>query len=78
MPNLKNEAVDCVPYIRAKLTRLPFPNKTETSTSEIFALIYSNLCGPMKTESLGSGLYFATFIDDYSRKVFSYFIRFII
>ena len=30
-------------------------------------LIHSDICGPMRTESLGSAKYFVTFIDDSTR-----------
>ena len=34
--------------------------------------MHSDLCGPMKTKTLGSALYFVTFIDDCSRKLWVY------
>lgn len=75
LPKLENVQIDCIPCLRGKQSCLKFPNKNEKSSSEILELIHTDLCGPMKTESLGGSLYFATFIDDYSRKVFVYFIR---
>ncbi|GAA0139540.1 hypothetical protein LIER_01062 [Lithospermum erythrorhizon] len=35
-------------------------------------LVYSDVCGPMKTRTLGGCSYFVTFIDDYSRKLWVY------
>ena len=35
-------------------------------------LVHSDVCGPMPTRSLGGGLYFITFIDDATRKVWVY------
>ena len=32
-------------------------------------LVYYNVCGPMKTKTLGGSLYFVIFIDDNSRKI---------
>lgn len=58
-----------------KNIRIPFPKKVEKSTSEVLALVHTDLCSPMRSDSLGSSLYFATFIYDFSRKVFVYFIR---
>lgn len=75
LPKFKNVEIDCVSCIRGKQTRLPFPQKNEKSSKEVLGLIHTDLCGPMNTESMGGSLYFATFIDDYSRKVFVYFIR---
>ena len=31
--------------------------------------IYSDLCGPMHTASIGDNQYFLIFIDDYSKKI---------
>ena len=39
------------------------------------ALVHSDLCGPMPNLSLGGASYFMTFIDDYSRKVWVYFLK---
>ena len=35
-------------------------------------LVHSDVCGPMRTRSLGGGLYFITFIDDATIKVWVY------
>lgn len=37
--------------------------------------MHSDLCGPISVESIGGAKYFITFIDDYSRKMFVYFIK---
>lgn len=42
---------------------------------EMLSLIHSDVCGPMKVESLGKARYFVIYVDDYSRKTFVYFIR---
>lgn len=75
LPNIKSYEIDCVTCIRGKQTRLPFPRKNEKSSTEILQLVHTDLCGPMKSESMAGSLYFATFIDDFSRKVFVYFLR---
>lgn len=38
-------------------------------------LIHTDLCGPMESSSLGGAKYYVTFIDDYSRKVYVYFMK---
>ena len=38
-------------------------------------LVYSDVCGPMKTKTLGGYLYFVTFIDDHSRKIWVYTLK---
>lgn len=41
----------------------------------ILELIHTDLCGPMKVESLGKAKYFLLFVDDFSRMTFVYFVR---
>ena len=38
-------------------------------------MVHSDLCGPMKTKTFGGGLYFITFIDDHSRKLWFYVLK---
>ena len=38
-------------------------------------IIHSHICGPMQTSSIGGCKYFLTFIDDYSRKTWVYFMK---
>ena len=37
--------------------------------------MHSDVCGPMPMASMGGALYFVTFIDDFSRKVWVYSLR---
>ena len=37
--------------------------------------MYSDLCGLIKTKTLGGALYFVTFIDDCSRKLWVYVLK---
>jgi hypothetical protein len=41
----------------------------------ILDLIHSDLCGPMSIATLSGFSYFMTFIDDYSRKTWIYFLK---
>ncbi len=38
-------------------------------------ITHSNVCGPMRTTSLGGARYFVTYIDDLSRKVWVYLLK---
>lgn len=58
----------------AKQSRLPFENST-SETSHVLELIHSDICGPMETQSIGKARYILTFIDDYTRKVFCYYLH---
>ena len=58
--------LECEICLRGKMTRTPFPKKSERKT-EILDIVHSDLCGPMRVESKGRAKYFMTFIDDSSR-----------
>jgi len=57
---------ECLVCVKGKMTRNPFPKRSNRS-SEILDLIHSDVCGPMRVESLGGAKYFVQFIDDCSR-----------
>lgn len=64
----------CTSCLKGKHSRLPFP-KFGTRATSMLELIHSDLCGGMECLSIGGARYFLTFIDDFSRKVFVYFIK---
>ena len=54
--------------------RKPFPS-SDSKTKGILEMIHSNVCGPMPTTSLNGYVYYITFVDDYSRKTWIYFLK---
>lgn len=56
----------CETCLKGKMTRAPFPKKSNRVT-ELLDLIHSDVCGPMRVESMGKAKYFIEFIDDHSR-----------
>lgn len=64
----------CTTCLEGKMSRQSFKN-IGTRASELLQLIHSDLCGPMETSSIGGAKYYITFIDDYSRRVFVYFLK---
>lgn len=68
------EKQNCVVCCEGKQTRLPFPSKGNRAGG-LLELIHSDVCGPMEKTSLGGSKYFLTFIDDYSRMCFIYFLK---
>jgi hypothetical protein len=52
----------------------PFP-KSDSKTEGILELIHSDVCGPIPSTSLSGYVYYVSFIDDYSRKNWVYFLK---
>ena len=71
--NVEHEGV-CLGCEGGKLTKGPFPS-SNIKTTNIFQLIHSNISGMMPVNSLGGYLYYLTFVDDYSRKTWIYFLK---
>ena len=57
-----------------KQKRVSF-SKAKHRTQGILDYIHSNLWGPSKVPSLGGKRYMLTFVNDFSRKVWVYFLR---
>lgn len=68
-----SETPECISCIKDKQQCKPFPSSKSRASCPL-ELVYS-VCGPMETKSIGGSKYFLTFIDDYSRKVFVYFLE---
>ncbi|KAG8501714.1 hypothetical protein CXB51_004760 [Gossypium anomalum] len=58
-----------------KQTRLPFPTNVAWRARERLELVYSDVCGPMKTSSLNDSKYFVLFIDNLTRFCLVYFLK---
>ena len=57
----------CEGCVLGKMARRPFPKNAALQADHKLQLIHSDVCGPMRTTSLGGNLYFVLFIDDYSK-----------
>jgi transposase InsO family protein len=57
-----------------KNTKGPYPS-SDSRSKGILDLVHSDVCGPMTVSSLGGFLYYVTFIDDFSRKTWIYFMK---
>ena len=57
-----------------KYTKTAFLSSDNRSEG-VLDLIRSDLCGPMSSSSLTGFEYYITFIDDFSRKTWIYFLR---
>lgn len=64
----------CRGYALCKNTKGYFLGNNSRS-KEILDLVHSNVCEPMTVSCLGGYMYYVTFIDDFSRKTWIYFIK---
>ena len=64
----------CEGCVQGKLSKKPF-KPSGIHTTRKLQLIHSDVCGPMKTESVGGKKYFVTFTDDYTRCTSSAFLK---
>lgn len=67
--------IECESCLKGKICSLPFGQNSSIKSSAVLEIIHSDICGPMRTTSLGGYKYFALFIDDFSRKIFVYFLK---
>ena len=64
----------CEHCIYGKQNRVRFPSGA-TRAKEILELIHSDMFGHVPIPSLGKSVYYVSFIDDYSRNTWIYFLR---
>ena len=65
----------CKGCIEGKQARQPFPQDGATRATKPLELVHSDVCGPIKTTSIGGSRYFLTFIDDFSCKIWVYMLK---
>jgi hypothetical protein len=65
----------CTHYLARKQNRVSFKSFLSTRKLGILDLVHSYVCSPMKIRTLGGYLYFVTFIDDHSRKLWVYTLK---
>ncbi|CAL2232094.1 unnamed protein product [Prunus armeniaca] len=65
----------CEGCVSGKHHREKFDKEGAWRASCPLELVHTDLCGPMQNESIGGNRYFITFIDDFSRMCWVYFLR---
>nr|GEZ75489.1 retrovirus-related Pol polyprotein from transposon TNT 1-94 [Tanacetum cinerariifolium] len=58
-----------------KAKRKPFRTKTTPSLKRRLQLLHMDLCGPMRVESINGKKYVLVIVDDYSRYIWTHFLR---
>ncbi|GJX80665.1 retrotransposon protein, putative, ty1-copia subclass [Tanacetum coccineum] len=75
LKSTNNESFDqCVSCLSGKMTRKPFPHRTERAT-DLLRIIHTDVCGPLRHVSRQGASYFITFTDDYSRSSYVYLLK---
>jgi hypothetical protein len=74
LPDFKVDHEDvCKGCAQGKNIKNPFPKSD--SKAGVLELIHSDVCDPMPSTSLSGYVYYVSFIDDYSRKTWVYFLK---
>ena len=75
VPEVSTEHDDvCKGCVLGKFAKASFP-RSDTRSKGVLDLVHSDVCGPMPTKSLRGYEYYVTFIDDFSRKTWIYFLK---
>ena len=64
----------CEHCVYGKENRVSFPSGAKRA-NKILELVHSDVFGPMSVPSLGNSVYYVSFIDDFSRNTWIYFLR---
>ncbi|KAI3681020.1 hypothetical protein L6452_35801 [Arctium lappa] len=76
LPELRYEKEHlCAACEKGKMKRAAHKPKPEPSTSFSLELLHMDLCGPMRTQSIGGKKYVLVIVDDYSRYTWVKFLR---
>jgi transposase InsO family protein len=75
VPQINIEYQDvCRGCALGKFAKASFPS-SDSRSAGILDLVHTNVCGPITRKSLSGCEYYLTFIDDYSRKTWIYFLK---
>ena len=76
LPDLKNVDVGlCEDFIFGKQKKVGFTKISKTPKAERLELVHTDVWGPSPVSSLVGSLYYVTFIDDSTRKLWVYFLK---
>ena len=64
----------CKGCMKGNNTKKTFPS-SESKAKGILEIIHSGVCGPMSSSSLSRYAYYVSFIDNFSRKTWIYFMK---
>jgi transposase InsO family protein len=74
LPKIQMPEEICEECVMSKQHRGSFSKDAISKTKSILEVVYSDVCGPMQVNSYGGNRYFVSFVDDFSRKMWTYLI----
>ena len=74
LPLLRASTIACNECFVGKQHGNAIPKKSQWRASRKLQLVHADICGPITPESNSSKRYIITFIDDFSKKVWIYFL----
>lgn len=74
-PQLESPSKVCEECVVTKQHREPFPIDKSWKAKNVLELVHYDICGPISPISNGGKRYFFSFIDNYSRNTWVYFLR---
>ncbi|CAL5403117.1 unnamed protein product [Camellia sinensis] len=75
LPQIDHVSQVCEGCVVGKQHRNAFPKGRAWRAKKVLELVHSDICGPINPPSNGNNRYFITFIDDFSRKTWVYFLQ---
>ena len=75
LPQIEVTRQVCEGCVLGKQARLSFPVGDTWRAKAPLQLVHTDICGPLDPMSYGGNRYFITFIDDFSRKTWVYFLK---
>lgn len=77
LPGLKALDLEfCEDYVYGKQNKVSFTKGARAIKKERLELVHTDLWGPAQVSSIGGSCYFVTFIDDSTRKLWVYFLKY--
>lgn len=75
LPEMNYPKQFCEGCVLGKHTRKSFQKKAKYRAKEPLETVHTDICGPITPSSFSGRRYFMTFVDDYTRKTWVYFLN---
>ena len=75
LPRIKNPQVVSARCLIRKQPKSAFGSYAPSRANDLLNIIYSDVCGPLKVSSLGGNKYFVSFVDEFSKKLWTYRLK---